>query len=250
MAGELQLTNSKRHARAREFFRLMAKHGIKVVEVQVKVVDHELNIRTEIDAVGQDSSGRKVAIELKTTQHDMATFSRSYYTQCRNKPTLTNKLPNCLYWRHQLQIGFGVLASDCTRGVVAVMCTDGGILYELNPAVLHRTLFVGAASLTDKAYAPTQPYPHHADEELLAALKRKLKYAHVVRHEPTIVRGPHGDAVLVIVHKPANYQKSRAAKGHRELARQLAAKHSVACVIAWLDKGLWRFQTAVKRKTV
>ena len=245
-----RLNSSKKHARAAEFFRIMAQHHIKVTDVQVKAVDHGLNIRTEVDAVGVDNKRRKVAIELKTTQHDRASFSDSYYTPCSNQPVLTNQLPNCLYWRHQLQAAFAVLTTDCVRGVVAVMCSDGGLLFEVSRTAVDRALFAGAATLTDKAYAPVLPYPHNADEELLAQLKSRLKYTKVVRHEPTIVRGPFGDAVLLLVHKGPSYPRSKAARGHRELARSLAATHSAACVIGWVEGGRWRFQTAVKRASV
>ena len=245
-----RLTTKAREYRAREFFRVMKRHGIVVDAVQVKAVDHDLDIRTEIDAVGTDQAGLKVAIELKTSQHTMAEFSRAYYTQCRNQPVLTNQLPNCLYWRHQLQAAFAVLTTDCVRGVVAVMCCDGGLLYPVCSAALNRALFRGAATLSDKTHAPVLPYPVGSDEGLIEALSKRLKYTRVLKHEPTMVRGHFGDAVLLLVHKPNNYAKSRAAKGHRALARALAAKHSAACVIGWLDKGRWRFNTVVKRPSV
>ena len=245
-----RLNSTKKHARAREFFRIMAEHRIKVTDVQVKAIDHALNIRTEIDAIGVDRNHCKVAIELKTTQHTRAKFSDCYYTPCGNQPVLTNQLPNCLYWRHQLQAAFAVLTTDCVRGVVAVMCSDGGLLFEVSKTAISRSLFVGAAALTEKAFAPVLPYPHNADEDLLIQLKRRLKYTQVVRHEPTIVRGPFGDAVLLLVHKGAAYQRSKAATGHRELARALAATHNAACVIGWLEGGRWRFQTAAKRSAV
>ena len=241
-----QLNKGARHARAAEFFRVMATHHIKVVEVQRRAVDHALDIRTEVDAIGTDREKRRVAIELKTSQHTRAAFSAAYYTRCRNKAELSNGLPNCLYWRHQLQVAFGVLATDCTRGVVAVMCSDGGLLFELSPTALSRALFAGAATLTNKAYAPVCPYPHGADDELTAALRKRRK-CEVVGHEPTLLRGPFGDAVLLIVHKGPSYAATRAAKGHRELARSLAATRKVACVIGWVDKGHWRFETVARR---
>jgi len=238
----------KDHRRAREFFSAMAAAKITVTEVQRKCTLPDLHIRTEVDAMGVDKERRQVAIELKTTQHSKAAFSAAYFTACKNQPTLTNGLPNCLYWRHQLQCAFGVLATNSQRGVVAVMCEDGSLVYDVVPTALDRSLFVGAVSPEATQYCPLLPYPEHADEELTAALKKKLHYTKVVAHNPTVVRGAHGDAVLLLVRKGNRYKGSKAAAGHRARARQLAARHSAAAVIGWLEKGVWRFNTVVRRK--
>jgi len=236
------------HARARAFFALLAAAKITVRAAQVPCVDHRLNIRTEIDAVGTDRACRKVAIELKTTQHTKAAFCKAYYTPCRNQPSLTNLLPNCLYWRHQLQCGFAVVASDCTRGVVAVMCADGGVLFDVTPTACDRAMFVGCAPPAAGVHAPLLSYPTRNDTELRAALRTKLRYTTVVRQNPTVVRGPHGDAVLLLVHKGPKYSATKAAAGHRARARALAAEHRVAAVVGWLDRGRWRVKTQVKRE--
>ena len=248
--GQPLVPGRKSHARAREFFRVMRENGIRVTDVQVRAADDSLGIRTEIDAVGLDSAKRKVAIELKTTQHCKAAFSAAYYTPCKNQPVLTNGLPNCLYWRHQLQAGFGVVATDCTRAVVAVMCEDGGILYEVKPVAWDRAMFAGAAGSAEVAIrAPLLPYPINDDTDLRDSLRRRLKYKEVVSHRPTIVRSDFGDAVLMLVHKAPNYRTSKVAGAHRELARILARRHAAAAVIGWLDGGKWRFETVVKRAT-
>lgn len=237
------------HARALRFFHTMAKNGITVSDVQVRALDDALGIRTELDAVGVDRAGRRVAIELKTTQHSMAEFSAAYYRPCRNRPTLTNRLPNCLYWRHQLQAGFGVIASPCVRGVVAVMCSDGGLTYEVQPAAMARSAFAGSLGVCrPDLHAPVLPYPANADAALRRALAARLKYTAIVSENPTVVRGAHGDAVLVLVHKGEGYSGTRAARGHREYARVLGRRHGCAVVIGWLAEGRWRFQTAVKRR--
>lgn len=247
---KITLGSHHTHKRALEFFRLMKSHGIAVTAVQVPAVDIDLNIRTILDAVGIDKERRKVCIELKTSQHNKLDFAKSYYKQCRNQPILTNNLPNCLYWRHQLQAGFGVMTTDCTRGVVAVICEDGGILYDVTPTAMQRSMFRGACALSDEIHAPVLAYPTNADESLRSALSSKMKYTSVVSHNPTLIRGQFGDAVLLLIKKPQNYARSKAARGHRQLARRLAAKHHSACVIAWLDSGRWRFETAVKRPAV
>ncbi len=228
----------------------MASHKIKVETVQVKAADDALGIRTEVDAVGVDNKRRKVAIELKTTQHTKPSFSAAYFTPCRNMATLTNGLPNCLHWRHQLQAGFAVVATDCVRAVVAVMCSDGGLLYEVKPTAWNRAMFAGAVTAAEVALrAPLLEYPAGSDAQLLAALRKRLRYTTVVSHRPTVVRGPRGDAILLLVHKGANYKTTRAATAHRELARILARKHRVAAVAGWLDGGTWRFETVVRRPT-
>lgn len=239
---------SEAAVRAREFFKLMRENGIKVTEVQVRAADDTLGIRTEIDAVGKAANGARTAIELKTSQHTKASFSAAYYTTCKNQPTLTNGLPNCLYWRHQLQAGFAVVASNCTRAVVAVMCADGGLVYDVKDTACSRAMFQGAAGEAEvRLRAPLLPYPEDADGDLLTALRNRMKYNTVVSHRPTIVRSGFGDAVLLLVHKGKDYAATKVAVAHRELARILARKHSAAAVIGWLHDGKWRFETVVKR---
>jgi hypothetical protein len=236
------------HTAATRFFEALAAAKIRATACQVSVRVPELNIRAVIDVVGVDHLGNEVVIELKTTQVTTAEHAKLYYTTCRNLATLKCDLPNCLYWRHQLQCGFGVLARGASRGLVVVVCTDGVRSYKVEHAAMERSRFEGALPTPDSVYAPTLPWPNGADDTLLAAL-RKRGYPTLVGHNPTVVRGVHGDAVVLLIHKHKTYPKTKAAKGHRIVAKILTAtRPNTAALLVWLsDTGTWRVNTLVKR---
>lgn len=234
--------------KARLFFDCLSKRKIRATSAQVTTEMRALNLRAVIDVIGVDSSGNEVVIELKTTQHTVADHARQYYKTCKNCATLTNGLPNCLYWRHQLQCGFSMLSRSTKRGLVVVVCSDGVRAYPVESVATERNKFQGAMPKVEDLHAPTLPWPAADDKTLRAALRRR-SYTRVKSHNPTIVSGVHGDAVVLIVHKHRTYAKSRAAKDHRTLARVVTAdRPNTAALLVWIgDKGTWRINTLVKR---
>ena len=239
---------SPAHTAARRFFAALSAQGVSATEAQVSAVDSSLNLRAVADAVGRDAAGNEVVIELKTTQATLAEHARVYYANCKNRPTLRCDLPNCLYWRHQLQCGFAVMVRKAHRGLVVVVCKDGAKAYWVEPAACERRRFLGAVEAPGDIYAPTLKWPVAADASLTKALARR-GYTRILSHNPTVVRGRHGDAVVLLIQKPKTYARSRASKGHRALARLLtAARPSTAGILAWLGAtGTWRTETVVSR---
>lgn len=236
------------HTAATRFFEALAAAKVRATQCQVSVKVSELNVRAVIDVIGVDHVGNEVVVELKTTQASVAEHAKLYYATCRNLATLKCNLPNCLYWRHQLQCGFGVLARGAKRGLVVVVCTDGVRSYPVEHAATERARFEGALPSPDSVYAPTLPWPAGADDTLLRALQKR-GYHTLVGHNPTVVRGRHGDAVVLLVNRTKTYPKTKAAKGHRAVAKILTAtRPNTAALLVWLsDTGTWRVNTLVKR---
>lgn len=236
------------HKAATRFFEALAAAKVKPTLSQVCVKISDLNVRAVIDVIGKDHLGNEVVVELKTTQCTVAEHASLYYTTCKNLATLKCNLPNCLYWRHQLQCGFGMLARNAPRGLVVVVCTDGVRSYPVERAAAERNCFLGALPTPDSVYAPTLSWPSDNDDKLLVAL-RKRGYTKIVSHNPTLVRGKHGDAVVLLIHKTKTYPKTKAAKGHRKVAKILTAtRPKTAALLVWLsDSGNWRVNTVVKR---
>lgn len=234
--------------KANLFFDCLAKRKIRATRAQVSTEMRALNLRAVIDVIGKDKSGNDVIIELKTTQHTVAEHARQYYKSCKNCATLTNGLPNCLYWRHQLQCGFAMLSQGTSQGLVVVVCSDGVRAYPVEAVAAEQGKFQGAMPKIENLHAPTLPWPHADDVSLRAALRRR-SYTRVISHNPTIVSGVHGDAVVLLVHKHRTYAKSRASKDHRTLARVVTAtRPNTAALLVWVgDKGTWRVNTLVKR---
>ena len=232
----------RKHARAIEFFRVMAAANLTVCDVQRAVGVLSLNLRTTIDCMAKDNFNNDVVVELKTTQLNVATHKKHYHETCAKKKTLNNGLPNCLYYRHQLQAGFGMLAAKATKGVVVVCCSDGGVVYDVAKRVVKESLFVGAVPQVGKLRAPTIPWP--ADDAPLAAMR---SYARVVSRNPTVVAGKFGAAVVIVVHEHKTYATSRIAKNHIKVIKELARRQQAAGVIVWLEGKKWRSKTAAPR---
>lgn len=239
---------SPAHTAARRFFAVLSAQGVTAKEAQVSVSVPSLNLRAVADAVGTDATGNEVIIELKTTQATLAEHARTYYANCKNRPTLRCDLPNCLYWRHQLQCGFAVMARKAPRGLVVVVCTDGATAHWVEPAACERRRFLGAVEAPADIFAPTLKWPAAAEASLTKALARR-GYTQILSHNPTVARGKHGDAIVLLIRKPKTYTRSRARKGHRTLARVLTAtRPSTAGLLVWLSAtGTWRTETVVRR---
>lgn len=235
-------TTRKPHQMAKEFFRVMKAAQLTITKVQVPARVVALNLRTTIDCMAEDSKGRAVVVELKTTQHTMATHAAAYQQPVPKRPKLSNGVANSLHCRHQLQAAFGMLATKAPRGVVVVVCADGGIMYSVDPKFAHADCFPGAVTQVERLDAPVVAWPD--DDAPLAALRN---YSTVVSRNPTVVEGPFGKAVVVIVHKHARYDGSRRAKNHRTLVKELARREQAAGVIVWLNNKKWHKATVAKR---
>jgi hypothetical protein len=88
-------------------------------------------IKTHLDGVATDSAGRKVVIELKSTQATAANHVAVYDTACTAQP-LTVYGPNTERLHHRLQTIFGVRALGAHRGVTVVACADKAIVYAVD----------------------------------------------------------------------------------------------------------------------
>lgn len=216
---------------------------LRITDVQVGAEVVALNLRTTIDCVARDRQKRAVVVELKTTQHTMATHHDTYRQTVVKRATLANGLPNCLYHRHQLQAAFGMLATGAPRGVVVVVCADGGIVYDVERGLANAGRFPGAVEQVEQLDAPVLPWP--ADDAPLAAMRN---YTAVVSRNPTVVKGHFGAAVVVVVHKHARYAGSRRAKNHVKLVKELARRKQAAGIIVWLTDQKWHQTTVAKRR--
>ena len=122
-----RMGNSAAHKAKALFFAELHKANVIIDDVQVAVSNRF--IRTQLDGLGHTYHNQKVVIELKTSLHPLAFYQKHYQTTFpRGHPTILPHIPNTLYWRHQLQAGFGVacLGGDA-KGLVVVVCSDGAM---------------------------------------------------------------------------------------------------------------------------
>lgn len=106
------------------FYDELKKHNITLTQVQVPT--NTINrMYTTIDAIGVDANGHSIVIELKTTQLSIEHHLSIYDHVLETMPTLTNGKPNSLKWRHKLQVGFGMLATNIAKGAIITCGCDG-----------------------------------------------------------------------------------------------------------------------------
>jgi hypothetical protein len=158
-------SNNPMHSRAHLFFAALTRRKIRLVRVQIPVTVPDLKLKTTLDAMGVNEHGEDVVIELKTTQLTHARLSRIYHTPLSGYPTLKTGLPNTLYWRHQLQTGFGMLASSTHRGLVVVCSEDGVLVSDVNTEATLKKRFVSTQTT----------------EQILAAAPKRQSYVRRLR---------------------------------------------------------------------
>lgn len=111
----------------RHFFNELQRANVVIDDVQVAVRNQ--TVRTQLDGLGHDYENRKVVIELKTSLHPLSFYNKHYQsTVPPGQPNILPHIPNTMYWRHQLQAGFGVAClGGNSRGLVVVVCSDGAM---------------------------------------------------------------------------------------------------------------------------
>lgn len=176
-------THSKTPAyagRVRKIIGELSRRGIHTVAAQVAVgmAHRGIRIRTELDAIGCLLDGSPVVIEIKTTAAKRADYAAAYHVECRNRPRLLVGGPNTLHTRHMLQLGFGALCVNATRGVVVISCADGVLSYPLETRFVDRSLFehkydVSWVIKKDPTIEPMAQWP--AQDAALMASVLKLK---------------------------------------------------------------------------
>ena len=134
--------NQPQDKQAIMFFAKLKEMNIKLVNVQTKAVNENIGVRTEVDGIGLDmKTGKKIVIELKTTQTSMERHRDKYHVTCRNQPKLMNGFENSEYWHHALQAGFGAWCLNLHRAVVIMVCLDGALSYEVPRMIIGPTSF-------------------------------------------------------------------------------------------------------------
>lgn len=141
-------------------FRLLGQHRVRVTTTQTAVSDQELKVKTNLDGLGIFDNKMVCVFELKTTTHTLAEHVLRYNTQCSNRPTLSNGLPNTERTMHALQTGFGMMCCQNiiqkpVCGCVVVACTDGAKLYWVENSFTIRELFLKG----NKNYLIAAPKP-------------------------------------------------------------------------------------------
>lgn len=123
------------------FFAELHKAGVIISDVQVPVKTRL--IRTQLDGLGHTYNQDKVVIELKTSLHPLSFYKSHYQTTIpKEHPTIVEGIPNTLYWRHQLQAGFGVFClGGNTKGLVVVVCSDGAMHHWVQSEAMRRQHF-------------------------------------------------------------------------------------------------------------
>jgi hypothetical protein len=119
--------------RIRRVIAELGARGVHTIRSQVPVgmADRGIRVRTELDGIGCTRDGSPVVIELKATAATLAQHRAGYHRECTKRARLLSGHPNCCYWRHQLQLGFGALCTGARSGLVVVSCSDGATSYPL-----------------------------------------------------------------------------------------------------------------------
>ena len=192
-------------------------HEARVVITDVQVPVKTARVRTQLDGLGHTYDQTKVVIELKTSLHPLAFYKRHYQTTVpKQDPHILPGIPNTMYWRHQLQAGFGVacLGGD-TKGLVVVVCSDGAMHHWVQAAATRKEHFEHEV-VSDTPGVRMLKWPgHDSVKHLVRGLGRQrkgVKYgvAHYTR------------AVVGVVSKPG-----KRADKQKELIRREAVKRGV-----------------------
>lgn len=236
--------------RVKKIIAELARRGVHTCAAQVPVgMAHEgIAVRTELDGLGCLLDGEPVVIEIKTTTATKKDYLEGYRIPCSKRPRMASGNMNTLAERHMLQLGFGALCINTTKGVLVVSCADGALSFALTPAFCRKDLF---GHTTDKAVAKAPEvqvrtmvaWPEH-DVSLLAALSEVKGLAGVNRWHRTsavpasarfVGAGP-GEDVAVCVCTGSRWSKSKQ-RDAVEAGRATGAKH--VCAV-WQTTRRWK----------
>lgn len=205
-------------------------HEARVVITDVQVPVKTARIRTQLDGLGHTYDQTKVVIELKTSLHPLAFYKSHYQTTVpKQEPHILPNIPNTLYWRHQLQAGFGVscLGGD-TKGLVVVVCSDGAMHHWVQAEATRKEHFEHEV-VSDAPGVRMLKWPGHANvKHLVKGLGRQRKgVKYGVAH---YTRG-----VVGAVSKPG-----KRADKQKQLIREEAAKRGVQGYVIHNNEGKLR----------
>ena len=210
-----RLANAEAHKAKGLFFAELHKAGVIITDVQVPVRTRQ--IRTQLDGLGHTYNQEKVVIELKTSLHPLE-FYRGHYqtTMPRHEPTILPTIPNTLYWRHQLQAGFGVSClGGNAKGIVVIVCSDGAMHHWVQSEATRKEHFEHEVG-SDTPNVRMLKWPGHENvKHLVRGLGRQRKgVKYGVAH---YTRG-----VVGVVSRPG-----KRADRQKRLIREEAAKRGV-----------------------
>lgn len=214
-------------SRANFAVRALRQAGLTLIDANVFV---KLGgIKTHLDGVATDSAGRKVVVELKSTQSTAADHVAVYDVPCTAQP-LTAYGPNTERLHHRLQTVFGARAAGAHRGVTVVACADRAIVYDVADTFPEGVF--GDCRLRDLAAGAPAPVPRWT-----AAARRGLPPVFTVAkvmHKQVAILKPAGCAVIV----PA--PPSSSPRGVVAAAKGLLAAHEAPRYLVWPKNGTWR----------
>jgi hypothetical protein len=179
--------------RARNMATMLASINVRVCCVQVPVSYDALGIHTRLDALGVNSRGELVVIELKTSQKTARVHRATRDAVCRNQQVMVNGVANSEHNHHMLQTGFGMLALRQSypafvdyniRGVVITACSDN--VYSIDVPLLFAAMSLFKAPHLVKRQRPrcTRSKPDLVSRHLVrwtAPIEANVAKTHSIR---------------------------------------------------------------------
>lgn len=218
---------------ARTNHAVAAMRRLRLSPVEANVFVKRNGIKTHLDALAVDPSGRHVVVELKSTQSTAAAHRVDRDQPCLGKPT-TRFGPNTESLHHRLQTAFGVHAHGrAAYGVVVVACRDDAVT-----TVVPRSAFP-ASAFTVTAAAPPAPVVLFDWPAAAAAALPKGGATRSACGNHAVL--PSGGAAVAVSGKPCRANKQEVVAATRHLAG-LPAPHYVV----FPDAGRWR-RRCIKR---
>lgn len=218
-------------ALSRATFAVRALKAAGLTPVDANVFVKLGGLKTHIDGIATDSAGRKVVIELKSTQATAADHVAIYDVPCNAKP-LTVYGANTERLHHEIQTVFGVRAHAAHRGVTVVACSDKAIVYSVQDKFPSGIFADCSMSRLQDDGGPLSAIPRWT-----AAARRGLPPLYTVKrvmHKQVAVLSPSGCA-LTIGAPPTVCPRTVISK-----AKSLLQSHDGPRYLVWPQGGTWR----------
>lgn len=220
---------------AKLFFQELRRAGVRLVATQHRVTNSARSIATHLDGLGVTEDGKDTAVELKTSLYPLAVYQKHYQTTMpAGARELLPGMPNTLYWRHQLQAGFGAhCLGPGSKGLVVVVCPDG--------AMSH---WVQSAATKERNFA--RPMPAEAPKVRLLKWPGHDAVKHVVKgvgraRNPVKAGVAHYTGAVVGAVSPAGTKRAAL---QREKLKHEARKRGVRAYVVQQGENGLQFLTA------